>query len=86
MSFQNVPSVMYSFVSLLFVSNIINSGLYNSSNRDNEYIVKTLYSNANNETPNPSTLFDGEMAINIFKDNEKIFFKKHCFTIEVCIL
>ena len=59
----------------LFVSNIINAGLYNSSNRDNEYIIKTLYSNAKNETPNPSTLSEGELAINIFKDNEKIFFK-----------
>lgn len=59
----------------LFVSNIINSGTYNSSSRDAEYIIKTLYSNALNETPNPSTLSDGELAINIFKDNEKIFFK-----------
>ena len=59
----------------IFVSSIIDSGLYNSSSRDQKNSVRLLYSNSNDEYPNPATLANGEVALNIFKDNEKIIFK-----------
>lgn len=59
----------------LFVSDVHDSGTYTNDTRENKDKLQVLRSDGLNESPLPSTLLDGELAINTYKDNEKIYFK-----------
>lgn len=59
----------------LFVSDIYDAGTYTAENRENKAKIQVLHSSSQNVQPLASEMLDGELAINTFKDNEKIYFK-----------
>lgn len=59
----------------LFTGNKFDAGNYSADARDNEYKFQVLRNNNQDIAPLPSSLLDGEIAINTFHGKEKIYFK-----------
>ena len=59
----------------LFTGNKFDAGNYSADARDNEYKFQVLRNNNQDIAPLPSSLLDGEIAINTFQGKEKIYFK-----------